>query len=123
MILNFVTQDYTVFISCEDQLSPNGGNFDLRFSRTRPSLGNIEDYDSFNPHDDAEPYLRGILTPGHGRLAPSLHQLVRLLRDTLPIAVELEAIRRETERDEGNPPVDTFAKAAGWYRLIFGDLL
>jgi mediator of RNA polymerase II transcription subunit 14 len=116
-------EDYTVFISCEDQLSPNGGNFDLRFSRTRPSSGTIEEYDSFNPHDDAEPYLRNILTPGHGRLAPSLHRLVRLLCDTLPIAVELEAIRRETERQEGHVPVDTFAKAAGWYRLMFGDLI
>ncbi|KAJ4500264.1 mediator complex subunit MED14-domain-containing protein [Lentinula lateritia] len=114
-------EDYTVFITCEDQLF-NGGIFDLRFSRTRPSPGSIEDYDSFNPHDDAEPYLRNILTPGHGRLAPSLHKLVRLLRDTLPIAVELEAIRRETERDQGQMPIDTFAKAAGWYRLMFGDL-
>ncbi|KAJ4468331.1 MED14-domain-containing protein [Lentinula aciculospora] len=113
-------EDYTVFITCEDQLS-NGGTFDLRFSRTRPTSGSIEDYDSFNPHDDAEPYLRNILTPGHGRLAPSLHRLVRLLRDTLPIAVELEAIRRETERETGQLPVDTFAKAAGWYRLMFGD--
>ncbi|KAF5388784.1 hypothetical protein D9757_005677 [Collybiopsis confluens] len=116
------SEDYTVFISCEDQLSPNGGNFDLRFSRIRPISGSVEDYDSFNPHDDAEPYLRNILTPGHGRLAPSLHRLVRLLRDTLPIVVELEAIRRETEHKEGQTPVDTFAKAAGWYRLTFGNL-
>ncbi|KAJ3975413.1 MED14-domain-containing protein [Lentinula raphanica] len=114
-------EDYTVFITCEDQLS-NGGTFDLRFSRTRRSSGNLGDYDPFNPHDDAEPFLRNILTPGHGRLAPSLHRLVRLLRDTLPIAVELEAIRRETEHEEGKIPVETFAKAAGWYRLMFGDL-
>lgn len=111
-----------MFISCEDQLSPNGGNFDLRFSRTRPSSGIIDAYDSFNPHEDAEQYLRNILTPGHGRLAPSLHRLVRLLRDTLHIAAELEAIRRESEREQGQSPVDTFAKAAGWYRLLFGDL-
>ncbi|KAJ3733741.1 MED14-domain-containing protein [Lentinula guzmanii] len=115
------SEDYTVFITCEDQLS-NGGTFNLRFSRVRPSSRNIEDYDSLNPHDDAEPSLRNILTPGHGRLAPSLHRLVRLLRDTLPIAVELETIRREAEREEGRVPVDTFAKAAGWYRLMFGDL-
>ncbi|KAJ6495613.1 mediator complex subunit MED14-domain-containing protein [Mycena vitilis] len=101
--------DYTVSISCEDQLS-TGGNFDLRFSRCAPSL------DSFNPHDDAEPFLRNILRHGHGRLAPSLHRLVAFLRETLPIAVELEEIRQQSQG-----AVDTFAKAAGWYRLLFGD--
>ncbi|KAF9070889.1 mediator complex subunit MED14-domain-containing protein [Rhodocollybia butyracea] len=115
-------EDYTVFISCEDQLSLNGGNFYLRFSRTRSSIGSMDAHDPFNPHEDAEQYLRNILTPGHGRLAPSLHRLVRLLRDTLPIATELEAIRRETEREQSQSPIDTFAKAAGWYRLLFGDL-
>ncbi|KAJ7668443.1 mediator complex subunit MED14-domain-containing protein [Mycena polygramma] len=101
--------DYTVSISCEDQLS-TGGNFDLRFSRCDPSL------DNFNPHDDAEPFLRNILRHGHGRLAPSLHRLVAFLRETLPIAVELEEIRQQSQG-----AVDTFAKAAGWYRLLFGD--
>ncbi|KAJ7647579.1 mediator complex subunit MED14-domain-containing protein [Roridomyces roridus] len=101
--------DYTVSISCEDQLS-TGGNFDLRFSRCEPSA------DSFNPHDDAEPFLRNILRHGQGRLAPSLHRLVTFLRETLPIAVELEEIRQESQGT-----VDTFAKAAGWYRLLFGD--
>jgi mediator of RNA polymerase II transcription subunit 14 len=102
-------KDYTVSISCEDQLS-TGGNFDLRFSRCDSGL------DSFNPHDDAEPFLRNILRHGHGRLAPSLHRLVTFLRETLPIAVELEEIRQQSEG-----AVDTFAKAAGWYRLLFGD--
>ncbi|KAJ7782911.1 mediator complex subunit MED14-domain-containing protein [Mycena metata] len=101
--------DYTVSISCEDQLS-TGGNFDLRFSRCEPSV------DNFNPHDDAEPFLRNILRHGHGRLAPSLHRLVTFLRETLPIAVELEEIRQQSQG-----AVDTFAKAAGWYRLLFGD--
>ncbi|KAJ7928568.1 mediator complex subunit MED14-domain-containing protein [Mycena leptocephala] len=101
--------DYTVSISCEDQLS-TGGNFDLRFSRCEPSL------DNFNPHDDAEPFLRNILRHGQGRLAPSLHRLVTFLRETLPIAVELEEIRQQSQG-----AVDTFAKAAGWYRLLFGD--
>ena len=31
-----VAQDYAVSISCEDQLSSTGGNFDLEFSRVRP---------------------------------------------------------------------------------------
>lgn len=104
-----VFKDYTVSISCEDQLS-TGGNFDLRFSRCDSGV------DSFNPHDDAEPFLRNILRHGHGRLAPSLNRLVTFLRETLPIAVELEEIRQQSQG-----AVDTFAKAAGWYRLLFGD--
>jgi mediator of RNA polymerase II transcription subunit 14 len=76
--------------------------------------------DQFNPHDDAEPFLRSLLLHGHGRLAASLNRVVGILRDTLPVVVELEAIRRE-EAVSG-VGVDTFAKAAGWYRLLYGDL-
>lgn len=77
-------------------------------------------HDTFNPHEDAEPFLRDILRHAHGRLAPSLHLLVTLLRDTLPIVVELEAIRKESKQNGRN--FDIFAKAAGWYRLLYGDL-
>jgi len=81
--------------------------------------------DLFNPHDDAEPFFRDILqqgndSKGHGRLAPSLHRLVALLRETLPVVVELEAIRRDEEKR--NRVIDTFPKAVGWYRLLYGDL-
>ncbi|KAG6862349.1 hypothetical protein C0995_016047 [Termitomyces sp. Mi166 len=113
-------KDYTVSISCQDQLSPMGGNFDLRFSRCgRLHTGHVRDKDQmfFNPHDDAEPFLRNILRHGHGRLAPSLHRLVTLLRDTLPIVTVLEDIRQEDVQN--NRSVDTFAKAAGWYRLLY----
>lgn len=101
-----------------------GGNFDLRFSRCRawhesPSNAQESSHDAFNPHDDAEPFLRHILRQGQGRLAPSLHRLVTLLRDTLPIVIELEEIRR-TSHDAGQH-LDTFAKAAGWYRLLYLD--
>ena len=116
-------QDYTVSISCQDQLSsPTGGNFDLDFSRIPPkgATGTNDPADTFNPHEDAEPFLRDILRHGHGRLAPSLHRLVTLLRDTLPIVVELEVIRREGQQKGRN--LDIFAKAAGWYRLLYGDL-
>ncbi|EEB99245.1 hypothetical protein MPER_01113 [Moniliophthora perniciosa FA553] len=30
--------------------------------------------------------------------------------------------RKESEKEESNSLVDTFAKSAGWYRLIYGDL-
>lgn len=125
-------QNYTVSITCEDQLSPTGGNFALRFARRRlpaaltpstrgvPMDEDISEEDLFNPHDDAEPFFRDILRQGHGRLAPSLHRLVTLLRETLPIVTELEAIRRDEERV--NRAVDTYPKAAGWYRLLYGDL-
>src|SRR5882762_4961898 len=82
-------QDYSVSISCTDQLSPTGGSFDLRFSRcphapwiTNPKSPSLNNGDLFNPHDDAEPFMRHLLR--HDRLAPSLHRLVSLLRDTLP---------------------------------------
>jgi mediator of RNA polymerase II transcription subunit 14 len=51
-----------------------------------------------------------------------LHRLVALLRDTLPIVVELEEIRKESERQSRGGSVDTFAKAAGWFRVLYGDL-
>jgi mediator of RNA polymerase II transcription subunit 14 len=98
-----------------------GGNFDLRFSRCSHSLSEpASRRDLFNPHDDAEPFLRNILRHGHGRLAPSLHRLVTILRETLPIVSVLEEIRQKSKA-EGRS-VDVFAKAAGWYRLLFGDL-
>ena len=112
-------------ITCIDQLSPTGGSFELRFSRTRlatDSESMMVDFDEnrYNPHECAEPFLRGVLRKGHGRLAPSMQHLVGLLRDTLPIVVELDAIHRgETNGGRG---VDTFAKTAGWYRVLYGDL-
>lgn len=109
-----------------DQLSPTGGTFDLRFSRTHADDA-MDEGVSFNPHDDAEPFLRTILRQGHGRLAPSLHRLVGLLRDTLPIVVALEDIRLESfnggaSSSKALAGLDTFAKAAGWYRILYGDL-
>jgi mediator of RNA polymerase II transcription subunit 14 len=113
--------DFTVSITCTDQLSPTDRSFDLRFSRLR-SHDDRSHSDRFNPHDDAEPFMRNILQHGHGRLAPSLHRLVALLRATLPIVIELEEIQRESETDLRGGSVDTFAKAAGWFRVLYGDL-
>ena len=76
--------------------------------------------DSFNPHEDAEPFLRDILRHAHGRLAPSLHCLVTMLRDTLSIVVVLEAIRQEAQKK--GMILDVYPKAAGWYRLLYNDL-
>ncbi|KAF7315273.1 Mediator of RNA polymerase II transcription subunit 14 [Mycena indigotica] len=101
--------DYIVAISCEDQVS-TGGKFDLRFSRCGPAA------EMTNPHDSAEPFLSNILRAGQGTLAPSLHRLITCLRETLPIAIGLAEIQ---EKSQGK--VDTFAKSAGWYRLLFVD--
>lgn len=111
-------KDYAVSISCEEQLSLTGGSFHLRFSRCSGDSVRDEE-DSYNPHDEAETFLNNILQQGHGRLAPSLHCLVALLRDTLPIVVELELIRRSSKQGSC---IDVFAKAAGWYRLLYTDL-
>lgn len=141
-------QDYTVLISCTDQLSPTGGSFELRFSRCSPSLAlpnantlalpplvtSIQPHLRSNPHEEAEPYLRQILR--HGPLAPSLHRLVGLLRDTLPIAVELDRLVAGTREDRvwigqgrgkqvkftEEPWFDTVVKGMGWWRVLYGDL-
>jgi mediator of RNA polymerase II transcription subunit 14 len=105
-----------VSITCVDQLSPSGGSFDLRFSRCGQPAGTA----TYNPQSDAEPFFRNILKQGHGRLASSLHRLISLLRDTQPIAAELEDIRVEADQDGEH--LDAFAKAAGWYRVLYGDL-
>ncbi|KAL1667181.1 mediator complex subunit MED14-domain-containing protein [Schizophyllum commune] len=113
--------DYTVSIYYQDQLTLAGGTFYLRFSREKTD--SAMDDDRFNPHADAEPFMRNILQRGHGKLAPSLVRLVTLLRDTLPIVQELEEIMWQSEQKGGiAASVDTFAKAAGWYRLLYGDL-
>ncbi|KAF9559893.1 MED14-domain-containing protein [Agrocybe pediades] len=114
-------QDYTIAIRCEDQLSPGGGNFDLEFSRVRPNdTMDADDEREFNPHEDAEPFLRDLMKHAHGNLVPCLKSLVTLLRETLPIVTELEVIREDCEHNGRN--VDIFAKAAGWYRLLYSDL-
>lgn len=123
-------EGYSVAITCEDQLSKtSGAKFDLRFTRTRSppdsETGNAlnsssAEEDTFNPHDDAEPFLSNILRHGQGKLAPSLERLIMVLRDTLPIVVELEKIRRAC-KDEGYY-VDTYAKSAGWYRILYPTL-
>ncbi|KAL6308200.1 MED14-domain-containing protein [Sparassis latifolia] len=112
--------DYTVCITCTDQLSPTGGSYDLRFSRVvdDDTLVGPHDAPPRNPHDDLEPYLRNLLR--RGRLASSLHTLVSLLRDTLPMVRELEDIRLNAMRRGEN--VDIFPKAAGWFRVLYGDL-
>ncbi|KAG1750599.1 mediator complex subunit MED14-domain-containing protein [Suillus paluster] len=143
--------DYTVLITCTDQLSPTGGSFELRFSRCTPSpthpqpsslappqLGFPNHHLRTNPHEQAEPYLRHVLR--HGPLSSSLDRLVELLRNTLPIAVELEHINasaRDLKQSPGRgrgrpriagktapsePWVDTYVKGLGWWRVLYGDL-
>ncbi|KAL4077046.1 mediator complex subunit MED14-domain-containing protein [Scleroderma yunnanense] len=142
--------DYTVSISCTDQLSPTGGSFELRFSRSTPVFTPLHPASlapppvsypfralRTNPHEEAEPYLRQILR--HGPLASSLYRLVGLLRDTLPVVVELDRMttvaREELQlslgRGRSNGGVknsvdelwfDTFVKGLGWWRILYGDL-
>lgn len=107
-------RDYVVSITCTDQLSPTGGSFAFRFSKQNVT----PDGDSYNPHEEAEPFLRNVLRPGHGRLSLSLHRLVSLLRDTLPMVIKLDTIRMQPV---DGIPVDTVVKAAGWYRIVYGN--
>jgi len=103
-------ENYTVSITCTDQLSPTGGSYDLRFSR-------CEGLEGGNPHVDAEPFLRNIMRSG--RLTICLNRVVELLRNTLPIVVVLDEVRAEAIVHGDS--VTSLAKAAAWYRLLYGD--
>lgn len=73
--------------------------------------------DGENPHADAEPYLRNLLKSG--KLTHCLNGVVEILRDTLPIVAQLEEFRAEAVAN--GELVSSFAKGAGWYRLLYGD--
>jgi mediator of RNA polymerase II transcription subunit 14 len=101
--------DHTVAVTCANP--SQGSTYDLRFGRAGARDGRT------NPHEETEGHLSTILQ--HGRLAPSLRRLVSLLRDTLPIVTELEDIQTSAARD--GHVIDTYAKSAGWYRIVYGD--
>ncbi|EIM79913.1 MED14-domain-containing protein [Stereum hirsutum FP-91666 SS1] len=148
--------DYTVSITCTDQLSTSGGTYNLHFSRI-PSTPSTATSDSqppfsatttssprgYNPHTDAQAFFRSLLR--QGRLSTALPSLVSVLRDTVPVVEVLEGIRaeveqwsaaldkdamdvdsspgkgkgKEKEKEKGLSDVDTFPKAAGWWRVDF----
>jgi mediator of RNA polymerase II transcription subunit 14 len=120
------TEGYTVSITCVDQLSPTGGSFELSFSRGNEVSEVVDEQTAdvetilsqYNPHADVEPFLRDILRKAP--LVQGLQRLVALLRETLPIVAELEYIRVKAQK-EGDC-VETFAKTAGWFRVLYGDL-
>ncbi|KAI0072724.1 MED14-domain-containing protein [Panus rudis PR-1116 ss-1] len=109
--------DYSVSITCTDQLSLTGGTYQLRFSRPREQSEDAT-VKRPNPHAEVEPFMRNILR--HGRLGPSLRQLVELLQNSLPVVLQLEAIRSAAEQTGDS--VDTFSKSAGWFRVLYSDL-
>jgi mediator of RNA polymerase II transcription subunit 14 len=96
-------QDYTLSISCKDQLL-TGGSYHLRFGRL-PSRDEAHDHRP-NPHAEAEHFLHALLR--RGRLADALPALVSVLRDTVPV---LEVLARI--------PARAVPKAAGWWRVMF----
>ena len=127
--------DYSVSLTCTDELSSNRSSYHLRFSRVQPdhdhdapppASSDMMEVDTVgfpppgpsNPHEDAEPFLCALLA--HGRLSAALHRLVCVLRETLPIVAELEEIRPAAAR--AGAPLDTFAKSASWFRVLYGDL-
>jgi len=105
-----LSQSYSVSITSIDQLSAMGGSYSLRFSRCDGHGGD-------NPHGDAEPFFRNLLRAG--KLLLSLNRVVSVLRDTLPIVALLEAFRSEAVARGSF--LDSFPKAAAWYRLLYGD--
>lgn len=97
-------QDYTLSISCKDQLL-TGGSYSLQFGRLPVAPHNGHDTRP-NPHAEAEPFLHALLR--QGRLADALPALVSILRDTVPV---LEVLTRI--------PARAIPKAAGWWRVMF----
>lgn len=96
-------QDYTLSISCKDQLL-TGGSYHLGFGRL-PSRDEAHDHRP-NPHAEAEDFFHALLR--HGRLADTLPALVSVLRDTVPV---LEVLARI--------PARAVPKAAAWWRVMF----
>ncbi|EJD03366.1 MED14-domain-containing protein [Fomitiporia mediterranea MF3/22] len=127
-------KDYTVSISCTDQLMlSNDTTYELFFSRIR-KLGRssmlavpfdplrVSDEDElYNPHEDAQPFLQHILRQGPS-LSASLHQLVGLLRDSLPLVCVVDTLRRSVEVvEDRRVGVEVITKSVGWYRVMYGD--
>lgn len=136
--------DYAVSITAKDQLG-DGAAFELAFSRSGSNPREEDAMDTedasqkqkesegerTNPHEEAERFLQSFIRPARG-LAPSIRRLIEVLRDTLPIAVELEEVRLQSRAEHQALAAqaksrratvsDTFAKNAGWYRLLYGDL-
>ena len=99
-------QDYTLSISCKDQLL-TGGSYCLQFGRIPVTAAAAYDTRP-NPHAEAEPFLHALLR--QGRLADALPALVSILRDTVPV---LEVLTRII------PAARAIPKAAGWWRVMF----
>ena len=102
-------QDYTLSISCKDQLL-TGGSYSLQFGRLPVAAHDGAAHDGHdtrpNPHAEAEPFLHAVLR--QGRLADALPALVSVLRDTVPV---LEVLARI--------PARAIPKAAAWWRVMF----
>lgn len=81
--------------------------------------------DGYNPHEEIEPFVRHVLRHGP-QLSTSLRHLVELLRDSLPFVCVVDNIRRSAESGKDKNAlavgVDVFAKAAGWFRILYGDM-
>ncbi|KAF8530531.1 mediator complex subunit MED14-domain-containing protein [Hysterangium stoloniferum] len=107
------TTGYALSISCNQQSS--GGSYQLKFSRISPSGSRTP---GVSLHDEATRFLRPLLRTG--RLATSLSEMVEMLRDTLPMALELETLTSGTSASASK--VDVYPKACGWYRALLGDL-
>ncbi|KAF8590904.1 MED14-domain-containing protein [Ramaria rubella] len=112
------TTGYALSISCTNQQS-TGGSYQLRFSRVSSGSSRMP---GVGLHDEAAPFLRPLLR--NGRLSTSLAEMVEMLRDTLPMALELETLTHDNGNTSGagKLKVDVFPKACGWYRVLLGDL-
>ncbi|EJD37524.1 MED14-domain-containing protein [Auricularia subglabra TFB-10046 SS5] len=104
---------YAVTISCTDDLLaialPAAGerSYGLRF-RALPSAASVS---GENPHADMRELLEKRMS------AAGVRALVETLRGSLPVVLELEALRREEEGKDA--VVDALCKGVSWFRVLY----
>ena len=73
-----------------------------------------------NPHADIAPWASKLLSGPN--LAKGVRNLVILLRVSLPVILELEALRLAHAESMSRSVVDWFPKGIAWWRFMLGDM-
>ena len=128
----FTPQDYTVSIKSMNT-DAGSSSYELSFSRVRKRsrmtslsvpLDTHGQDELYNPHEEARQYFQSILRLGP-LLSASFHQLVETLRGTLPIVCTINTLQERadsgTDLEARSTRVWHVSKAAGWYRILYGD--
>ena len=106
-------------IRCTTEASGDN-TYQVRFARAEDATTPTSSLNA-----DMAPFIHGLLK-NDGALAASVHHMVGLLRDSLPVVLELDEILTGNEAGANDraprEDFDVFAKGAGWFRILYGDL-